>query len=141
MGCSFGAVSKEFASCHCFGMTDESIAPGRSPFQNGVRTSGRAFNSPNWRMKGEDSPSAQSSGSPGPKTNSSRLTFSRPSSQVPQAISEGRRLYVGNMPYTAKSEDVQALFTAANFPMYGDKNSCMEMAKTECFAASGSISR
>lgn len=91
--------------------------PGRSPFQNGVRTSGRAFNSPNWRMKGGDSPSAQSSGSPGPKTNSSRLTFSRPSFQVPQAISEGRRLYVGNMPYTAKSEDVQALFTAANFPI------------------------
>ncbi|PKX90645.1 RNA-binding protein [Aspergillus novofumigatus IBT 16806] len=91
--------------------------PGRSPFQNGVRTSGRAFSSPNWRMKGEESPSAQSSGSPGRKTNSSRLTFSRPSSQVPQAISEGRRLYVGNMPYTAKSEDVQALFTAANFPI------------------------
>jgi len=37
---------------------------------------------------------------------------------VPQAISEGRRLYVGNMPYTAKAEDVEAFFTAAQFPMY-----------------------
>ncbi|KAB8234113.1 RNA recognition motif domain-containing protein [Aspergillus alliaceus] len=36
---------------------------------------------------------------------------------IPQAISEGRRLYVGNMPYTAKSEDVQALFDAAEFPI------------------------
>ncbi|RAQ49822.1 ribonucleoprotein [Aspergillus flavus] len=84
-------------------------------FQNGVRTTGRAFHSPNWRVKGEESPSAQSAGSPGPKTNTSRIAFSRPSPHVPQAISEGRRLYVGNMPYTAKSEDVQALFTAAEF--------------------------
>lgn len=37
---------------------------------------------------------------------------------MPQAISEGRRLYVGNMPYTAKTEDVEALFKAAEFPMY-----------------------
>lgn len=37
---------------------------------------------------------------------------------MPQAISEGRRLYVGNMPYTATSEDVEALFTAAGFSMY-----------------------
>ncbi|KAE8408951.1 major facilitator superfamily domain-containing protein [Aspergillus pseudonomiae] len=86
-------------------------------FQNGVRTTGRAFHSPNWRVKGEESPSAQSAGSPGPKTNTSRVAFSRPSPHVPQAISEGRRLYVGNMPYTAKSEDVQALFTAAEFPI------------------------
>lgn len=73
-------------------------------------------------MKREESPSGQSAavaGSPGPKTNTSRLAFSRPSPHVPQAISEGRRLYVGNMPYTAKSEDVQALFDAAEFSMYG----------------------
>ncbi|KAJ5225726.1 hypothetical protein N7468_006951 [Penicillium chermesinum] len=35
----------------------------------------------------------------------------------PQAISEGRRLYVGNMPYTAKLEDVEAVFVAAAFPI------------------------
>lgn len=98
-------------------ITNESLAPVKT-FQNGVRTTGRAFHSPNWRVKGEESPSAQSAGSPGPKTNTSRIAFSRPSPHVPQAISEGRRLYVGNMPYTAKSEDVQALFTAAEFTMY-----------------------
>lgn len=38
---------------------------------------------------------------------------------MPQAIGEGRRLYVGNMPYTAKSQDVEALFTGAGFSMYG----------------------
>lgn len=41
---------------------------------------------------------------------------------MPQAISDGRRLYVGNMPYTAKSEDVEALFTASEFSMYGLSN-------------------
>ncbi|KAJ5169193.1 uncharacterized protein N7482_004787 [Penicillium canariense] len=82
----------------------------QSPFQN-VRTNGRAFNSPNWRMKSESSPQA----SPSPRTNTSRTAFARPGPHVPQAISEGRRLYVGNMPYTAKSEDVEALFTAAEY--------------------------
>ncbi|PLB46126.1 RNA-binding domain-containing protein [Aspergillus steynii IBT 23096] len=91
--------------------------PVKSGFQNGVRTTGRAFHSPNWRVKREESPSGQSAGSPGPKTSTSRVAFSKPSPHVPQAISEGRRLYVGNMPYTAKSEDVQALFTAAEFPI------------------------
>ncbi|KAE8354112.1 hypothetical protein BDV28DRAFT_131747 [Aspergillus coremiiformis] len=91
--------------------------PVKPFYQNGVRPTGRAFHSPNWRVKGEESPSAQSAGSPAPKTNTSRVAFSRPSPHVPQAISEGRRLYVGNMPYTAKSEDVQALFTAAEFPI------------------------
>ncbi|RAK97924.1 RNA-binding protein [Aspergillus ibericus CBS 121593] len=91
--------------------------PQKNFYQNGVRTTGRAFHSPNWRVKREESPSGQSAaaGSPGPKTSTSRLAFSRPSPHVPQAISEGRRLYVGNMPYTAKSEDVQALFDAAEF--------------------------
>lgn len=84
----------------------------RSPYQN-VRTDGRAFNSPNWRRKGEI-PLA----SPSPRTSTTRTAFSRPGPHVPQAISEGRRLYVGNMPYTAKSEDVEALFTAAGFSMY-----------------------
>ncbi|KAL4892404.1 hypothetical protein BDV59DRAFT_179844 [Aspergillus ambiguus] len=91
--------------------------PVKSFQQNGVRTTGRAFHSPNWRMKREESPSSQPTDSPGPMTNTSRVAFSRPSPHVPQVISEGRRLYVGNMPYTAKSEDVQALFSAAEFPI------------------------
>ncbi|PWY90643.1 ribonucleo protein [Aspergillus heteromorphus CBS 117.55] len=108
-------------------MVDAPESPGRRSrkpiYQNGVRTTGRAFHSPNWRVKRASSPSAPSpsadASSPGPRstpnTNTSRLAFSKPSPHVPQAISEGRRLYVGNMPYTAKSEDVQALFTAAEF--------------------------
>ncbi|KAJ5736506.1 uncharacterized protein N7483_001631 [Penicillium malachiteum] len=91
---------------------EQQIAP-RTPYQ-GVRTNGRSFNSANWRMKGEESPQPVS---PSPRTNTSRSAFSRPGSHVPQAISEGRRLYVGNMPYTAKLEDVQAIFTAAQFPI------------------------
>ncbi|OJJ47074.1 hypothetical protein ASPZODRAFT_132009 [Penicilliopsis zonata CBS 506.65] len=93
----------------------EEQTPVKSPFQNGVRTTGRAFNSPNWRVKSDESPSAQSPGSPSVKTNTSRSAFSKTGTQVPQAISEGRRLYVGNMPYTAKADDVQALFTATGY--------------------------
>ncbi|KAJ5081303.1 hypothetical protein NUU61_009567 [Penicillium alfredii] len=78
----------------------------RSPYEN-VRTTGRAFHSPNWRTKGSSAPD-----SPSLRSNNPRVAFSRPGSHVPQAIAEGRRLYVGNMPYTAKSEDVEALFTA-----------------------------
>lgn len=59
---------------------------------------------------------ASPSASPNPNT--SRAAFSRPGAHVPQAINDGRRLYVGNMPYTAKMEDVEALFIAAEFPMY-----------------------
>ncbi|KAL4914113.1 hypothetical protein BDW62DRAFT_191170 [Aspergillus aurantiobrunneus] len=94
--------------------------PQKPQYQNGVRTNGRAFNSPNWRVKGEESPSQvqtadqiQNGGSPGLRT---RTGFGRPRENVvPQAISEGRRLYVGNMPYTAKMEDVQALFEKGGF--------------------------
>ena len=34
-----------------------------------------------------------------------------------QAIAEGRRLYVGNMPYIAKTKDVAALFTEDDYQM------------------------
>lgn len=69
-------------------------------------------------MKVEEDASEPAPGSPSPKTFTSRSAFSRPSPHVPQAIAEGRRLYVGNMPYAAKSEDVQALFAATEFPVY-----------------------
>ena len=35
-----------------------------------------------------------------------------------QAISEGRRLYVGNMPYMAKTQDVAALFASQSYTVY-----------------------
>ncbi|KAJ5321989.1 Multiple RNA-binding domain-containing protein [Penicillium brevicompactum] len=98
----------------------EQQTPTKSPFQN-VRTDGRAFASPNWRTKG--SPAAPSDASPSrgpnPNLNTSRAAFSRPGPHVPQAISDGRRLYVGNMPYTAKTEDVKAIFMAAQMPIEG----------------------
>ena len=34
-----------------------------------------------------------------------------------QAIAEGRRLYVGNMPYMAKTRDVELLFAEGNYQM------------------------
>ncbi|KAJ5963228.1 Nucleotide-binding alpha-beta plait [Penicillium vulpinum] len=100
---------------------EEQQTPTKPPFEN-VRTDGRAFNSPNWRMKAESpaTPSrinASPSASPNTNPNTSRAAFSRPGAHVPQAINDGRRLYVGNMPYTAKMEDVEALFIAAEFPI------------------------
>lgn len=35
-----------------------------------------------------------------------------------QAIAEGRRLYVGNMPYMAKTRDVEALFADLAYQVY-----------------------
>ncbi|KAL5000982.1 hypothetical protein BDV10DRAFT_25113 [Aspergillus recurvatus] len=92
--------------------------PQKPTYQNGVRTNGRAFNSPNWRVKREESPSGSRTPNQDTQNSSPRRTpgFGRSQNrEVPQAISEGRRLYVGNMPYTAKMEDVQELFTRGGF--------------------------
>lgn len=35
-----------------------------------------------------------------------------------QAIAEGRRLYVGNMPYIAKTKDVERLFAEDDYQVY-----------------------
>ncbi|WEW58995.1 hypothetical protein PRK78_004463 [Emydomyces testavorans] len=43
--------------------------------------------------------------------NGDHCTVSAP--DVPASFAEGRRLYVGNMPYMAKKEDVEALFSSA----------------------------
>ncbi|KAL2811672.1 hypothetical protein BJX63DRAFT_398458 [Aspergillus granulosus] len=86
-------------------------------YQNGVRTTGRAFNSPNWRVKGEEASPSTSRDQDSQTQGTPRGSFggNRSNGHVPQAISEGRRLYVGNMPYTAKMEDVQALFNKGGF--------------------------
>ncbi|OXV05463.1 hypothetical protein Egran_06770 [Elaphomyces granulatus] len=78
------------------------------------RLSGRAFNSQNWRIKADDSSNAPSSPLR-PQMDSPRPALGKQSSQVPQAIIEGRRLYVGNMPYMAKKKDVHELFAAGEF--------------------------
>jgi RNA recognition motif-containing protein len=85
---------------------------------NGVRTNGRAFNSSNWRVKSDDSPNTNTprfnnqSGN-----NSPRSPFNKSWQPVPQSITEGRRLYVGNMPYTAKREDVETIFEGGEYSM------------------------
>ncbi|KAL4940145.1 hypothetical protein BDV06DRAFT_197365 [Aspergillus oleicola] len=97
--------------------------PQKPSHQNGgVRTNGRAFNSPNWRLKSEESPSRPTQDQQGQNGDSPRrsgLGLGRMGQnrerEVPQAISEGRRLYVGNMPYTAKMEDVKELFKRGGF--------------------------
>ncbi|KAL4790711.1 hypothetical protein BDV19DRAFT_331714 [Aspergillus venezuelensis] len=96
--------------------------PQKPSYQNGgVRTNGRAFNSPNWRMKSEENPSrpTQDQTQNGESPRRGGLGFGRMGQnrerEVPQAISEGRRLYVGNMPYTAKMEDVKELFKKGGF--------------------------
>ncbi|KMU79452.1 hypothetical protein CISG_07883 [Coccidioides immitis RMSCC 3703] len=43
--------------------------------------------------------------------NSANVLVAAP--DVPASFAEGRRLYVGNMPYMAKKEDVEALFNSA----------------------------
>ncbi|KAL4803170.1 hypothetical protein BDV18DRAFT_44169 [Aspergillus unguis] len=95
--------------------------PQKPQYQPGVRTNGRAFNSPNWRMKGEESPSRPQSGNQDGSSPRTFPSFGRSNGtgngtrEIPQAISEGRRLYVGNMPYTAKGDDVKALFEKGGF--------------------------
>ncbi|CAG8018879.1 unnamed protein product [Penicillium olsonii] len=100
-------------------MADQEIpsaeqTPTKPPFEN-VRTDGRAFASPNWRTK--SSPAPDSPNRSNPNLNTTRAAFSRPGAHVPQAINDGRRLYVGNMPYTAKTADVEAIFMAAQMPI------------------------
>ncbi|KAL5340383.1 hypothetical protein BJX70DRAFT_125583 [Aspergillus crustosus] len=109
--------------------SDQQETPQKREYQNGVRTTGRAFNSPNWRMKRDESPSSQPQSrerdtnqavtqtvdSPAPRPRTTGFGGRSGQNVVPPAISEGRRLYVGNMPYTAKIEDVQGLFESGGF--------------------------
>jgi hypothetical protein len=87
---------------------------------------GRADLSTNWRVKSETP-------APSPTTNYRGKGWgskqegredrrqSTPSNNVKddplavQAMEEGRRLYVGNMPYMAKKEDVESLFRDGDY--------------------------
>jgi hypothetical protein len=94
--------------------------PAPNKFQNGTRTNGRAFNSANWRVKSDESPGGFSprSSNQGSNNYNNRSPYNRGSQQqASPAIAEGRRLYVGNMPYTAKKEDVETLFAEGDYQM------------------------
>ena len=54
---------------------------------------------------------------PGARIANGQNTKSEDDAQTQTAIAEGRRLYVGNMPYLAKGQDVSATFSAAGFEM------------------------
>jgi hypothetical protein len=97
-----------------------------------------AERSTNWRVKSEDRPppqqgqdrrawreggqgrqqQAQYQGRSGPVRNAQWMNDSsttKDDPQAQQAMAEGRRLYVGNMPYMAKTEDVDTLFQSEEY--------------------------
>jgi hypothetical protein len=67
------------------------------------------MSSANWRQRA----------SPNDQNQQTATTTPPPSKNDPsasqQSIADGRRLYVGNMPYMAKTEDIEALFAAHGF--------------------------
>lgn len=96
------------------------IAPNQLQ-SGGPRIFGRAANSNNWRVKSDGSPDSFSprSSNNGSNNYNNRSPFNRGSPQQSSpAITEGRRLYVGNMPYTARKEDVETLFAGGDYQMY-----------------------
>ena len=114
--------------------------------QNGGESSDNARRSTNWRMKPADasasvlkphisagiSKQAYSRnrgadqqdghrGQPGspssPREQGNAYQYKKDDPSALQATAEGRRLYVGNMPYFAKSEDVESLFVGDDYKM------------------------
>ncbi|KAI9775413.1 MAG: hypothetical protein M1839_001108 [Geoglossum umbratile] len=67
------------------------------------------MSSANWRQRA----------SPNEQNQRTATTTPSPSKNeplaAPQSIADGRRLYVGNMPYMAKTEDIEALFARHGF--------------------------
>lgn len=87
----------------------------------------RSNQSKNWRVKsGPENSSPEFDrhlhGKSGSQTNndvvSVRTLRGDDDPRTLQAIEEGRRLYVGNMPYMAKVEDIEALFPKGDYLMY-----------------------
>lgn len=99
--------------------------------------SSRANLSDNWRVKSDnqvvDPPTRQPprSGHQRPSNLDNRATSVLPNTasntlntirgeddpRTLQAIADGRRVYVGNMPYMAKPEDVKGLFADGDYSM------------------------
>ena len=80
-----------------------------------------ARQTPYWRSKRNDTPETREkfAGSSGQYEENTRP---EDDSRTQQAIDEGRRLYVGNMPYFAKTADVTKVFSESGFEMYGTKS-------------------
>ena len=114
--------------------------------QSANRTASRSELSRNWRTKSDAPPTTGNNAAtptPGPPSRTNHLqqlgfrSKSRDKDEnisdgpvnggqlrgeddpaTRQAIAEGRRLYVGNMPYIAKTEDVERLFAEGEYQMY-----------------------
>ena len=115
------------------------------PRQSANRTASRSELSSNWRTKIDSPPTTGNNAAtvtPGPpskpdyirqrdswgkskdpKENNPKQPISRETGRgeddpdTLQAIAEGRRLYVGNMPYMAKTRDVEMLFGEDDYRM------------------------
>ncbi len=90
------------------------------------RTTSRSMNAQNWRVKAEptedvgqvteglDNLSVQSNSGPRTGTswgrNGTPKRENREDRPVAEAITEGRRLYIGNLQYFAKKTDIEDLF-------------------------------
>ena len=85
-------------------------------------SSNRALSSNNWRVKQESNPSPRDDVPYQPQSRN----FTKSANHGPHFKQEaalereranGRRIYVGNMPYMAKKSDVEALFAEAGYTM------------------------
>ena len=87
-------------------------------------SSNRALSSKNWRVKQESNPSPRDDVPIAYQPQSRNFTKSanhRPhfkqEAALEREMANGRRIYVGNMPYMAKKSDVEALFAEAGYTM------------------------
>ena len=109
----------------------------RRAMQDTPRVFGRAGMSANWRVKGDNNVLSSDSGVTSPmnrprwthstksETNNDRQAASNEIRQstgsttaderATQAIQDGRRLYVGNLPYMAKTDDIAMLFPGDDY--------------------------
>lgn len=70
-----------------------------------------------WRER----PASGSNGTPSGSANIGQAPYSirnNDISRAEKAVEEGRRIYVGNLPYEALTGDVEKLFTSNQFTMF-----------------------
>lgn len=105
---------------HPHSMADET--PERSAY---LPPHARSQASNNWRVK-DDSPRAET-----PQKNNRNIDNSN--------VDAGKRLYVGNLLYTASREDVEELFTSNGFTLSGISMSVDPFVSTSHFYCFGSM--
>jgi hypothetical protein len=76
----------------------------------------RAQSSINWRGNGQQQ--SIDNKPQRPQASTPAASSGEGDSSASQAMAEGRRLYLGNMPYMAKTEDIEALLTDNGYKAY-----------------------